>query len=125
MISIGRLKFYSLLTLYLYRINARSSRPALIWATKRGQEKTARMSIQEGAEPGWTDCHSQGLLCRAALSGHDGILRLLLEHENINVDIKDDKGRTPLSWAASSGHETALQMLLGTEKVQVNSKDCY
>jgi ankyrin repeat protein len=86
--QINRL-FYSLLNSYLYRINARSSRPALIWATERGNEGNARMSIEEGPATRWTDWHGQGLLCRAASLGHDGILRLLLEHGNIDVDITD------------------------------------
>lgn len=123
MMTVINRKFYSLLNPYLYRISARSSRPALIWATERGQEKTARTSMQEGPESGWTDCHGRGLVSQAASSGHDGILRLLLEHGNTTVDLRDHRGRTPLSWAPSSGRETALQLLLGTEKAQVDSKD--
>jgi hypothetical protein len=37
-------------------------------------------------------------------------MRLLLEN-GAEVDLKDTKGRTPLSWAASRGHESTIQLL--------------
>ena len=89
-------RIYSLLNSYLYRINPCSSRPALVWATLQANEGTARLSIQEGAEPEWIDAHGRGLLCLAVKSRHDAIVRILLGTGKINVDLGDSDGRTPL-----------------------------
>lgn len=53
-------------------------------------------------------------LHRAARSGHDEVVRLLLQHEaDIHaVDKANDYGRTALHVAAACGHETTLQLLL-------------
>ena len=39
------------------------------------------------------------------------------------VEIKDDYGRTPLSWAAGEGHEAVVQLLIGRGGVDTNTKD--
>src|SRR4051812_14395863 len=80
-------RFYLLLNSYLYRINSCSSRPALVWATLQVNEGTARMSIQEGAEPEWMYGHGRGLLCLDVKSRHDAIVRILLETRKINIDL--------------------------------------
>ncbi|KAK7409434.1 hypothetical protein QQX98_008395 [Neonectria punicea] len=48
---------------------------------------------------------------RAAESGHEGIVKLLLE-KGANVEAKDDYGWTPLLWAAENGHEGIVKLLL-------------
>ena len=40
------------------------------------------------------------------------------------VDLNDDTGRTPLSWAAGAGHEAVVRLLVERDGVDVNSKDC-
>ena len=39
------------------------------------------------------------------------------------VDLKDDSGRTPLSWAAETGHEAVVRLLLERDDVEINAKD--
>jgi len=41
----------------------------------------------------------------------------------VEVDSKDEYGRTPLSWATSNGHEAIVELLLSTGKVEVDSKN--
>jgi ankyrin repeat protein len=41
----------------------------------------------------------------------------------VEVDCKDNLGRTPLSWAAGRGHEAIVQLLLLREDVEINSTD--
>ncbi|KAF2192361.1 ankyrin, partial [Zopfia rhizophila CBS 207.26] len=43
----------------------------------------------------------------------------------VDVDSKDEAGRTPLSWAAENGREAVVKLLLETGKVDVDSKDNY
>ena len=46
-----------------------------------------------------------------AYFGLDDFLSNILEH-NKDVDLRDDDGRTPLSWAAENGHSAAVKLLL-------------
>jgi ankyrin repeat protein len=39
--------------------------------------------------------------------------------ETCKVDLKDNNGRTPLSWAAQNGHEAIVKLLVETGKVDV------
>jgi ankyrin repeat protein len=56
--------------------------------------------------------------------GLAGVVKLLLETGNVDVDSQDSEyGRTPLSWAAGEGYEAVVKLLLDTGKVDVNSKD--
>ncbi|KAK1762028.1 hypothetical protein QBC33DRAFT_582006 [Phialemonium atrogriseum] len=42
---------------------------------------------------------------------------------DIDVDLKDQDGQTPLSWAARNGHEAVVKQLLDTGQVDIDSKD--
>ena len=39
------------------------------------------------------------------------------------VELKDDCGLTPLSWAAFKGHETIVRLLIGKYGIDINAKD--
>ena len=52
-------------------------------------------------------------------------VKLLLSTGKIDVDARDNYGRTPLLRAASNGHEAVVKLLLGTGKVDVDAKDKY
>lgn len=43
-------------------------------------------------------------LALVAWHGHDGIVRLLLERDDVSVESLDNSGQTPLSLAARKGH---------------------
>jgi ankyrin repeat protein len=61
----------------------------------------------------------------AAGNGHEAVVKLLMESDNVDVDSRDKSGRTPLSWAAENGEEVMVKLLLETGKVDVDSKDKY
>jgi ankyrin repeat protein len=54
--------------------------------------------------------------------GTRGWLSYLLARDDVEVDSKDNDGRTPLSWAADTGHEEVVSYC-GTDGVDVDSKD--
>ncbi|KAH8744168.1 ankyrin repeat-containing domain protein, partial [Hyaloscypha finlandica] len=60
----------------------------------------------------------------AAQSGHEGIVKLLLE-KGADVEAKDSVSRTPLLYAAKNGNKTTAQLLLATNRIDVDSKDFY
>ncbi|PMD50436.1 ankyrin [Hyaloscypha bicolor E] len=53
-------------------------------------------------------------LSRAAELGHEGVVKLLLEHK-ADINVEDKAGRTARDLAASNGHETIAQLLLEHE----------
>ena len=52
------------------------------------------------------------------------VVKVLLKHDGIDVESRDDEGRTPLSWAASGGAFAVVDAFLGHGVgVDVNAKD--
>jgi ankyrin repeat protein len=51
------------------------------------------------------------------------MVKLLVDTGKVDVDFKDENGRTPLSWAAEEGHEAVVKLLVDTGKVDIDSKD--
>ena len=71
-----------------------------------------------------TDCTGNTALLWAAKNGHEGVVTMLLEREDVNPNQLDDKyGLTPLTWAATKGHEEVVAMLLKREDVNPNQAD--
>ncbi|KAL8318557.1 hypothetical protein RB597_005710 [Gaeumannomyces tritici] len=64
-------------------------------------------------------------LSRAAVNGHEAVVKQLLATGSVDVDSKDNSGQTPLSLAAGRGHEAVVKQLLATGSVDVDSKDNY
>ena len=70
------------------------------------------------------DCTGITSLIWAVVRGHEEVVRMLLEREDVNPDQPDSKyGRTPLSWAAEKGHDGIVKMLLAREEVNPDHAD--
>jgi hypothetical protein len=77
--------------------------------------------------PDLKDGYSRTPLSYAAANGHEGIAKLLLATDKVDVDAKAglEFGRTPLSYAAENGHEGIVKLLLAIDKVDVDAKDGF
>ena len=62
-------------------------------------------------------------LALAAENGHEQVVNLLLERNDVEADSKDKNGRSPLSYAAMYGHEKVVKLLLERNDVEADSKD--
>ena len=70
------------------------------------------------------DCMGMTALAWAAVRGHEGIVKMLLQREDVDPGRPDTKGgRTPLSWAAGNGHSGVVKMLLDREDVNPDQAD--
>ena len=70
------------------------------------------------SEPGLTP------LLWTARNDHEGIVKLLLQREDVNPDTPDAVyDQTPLSWAARKGHEGMVKQLLEREGVNPDIPD--
>ena len=58
------------------------------------------------------------------MKGHEAVVKLLLERENVDPNRSDKDGRTPLWWAAMKGHEGVVKLLLEREDIDPNLSDC-
>ena len=60
-----------------------------------------------------------------AESGHEGMVKLLLDRKEVNPDSKENYSTTPLLRAAEGGHEGIVKLLLDREEVNPDSEDHY
>ncbi|KAL2841364.1 ankyrin [Aspergillus pseudodeflectus] len=58
-----------------------------------------------------------------AWHGHEAVVRLLLDRQDVKADSKDNDGLTPISFAAGGGHEAVVRLLLDRQDVDADSKD--
>jgi len=58
----------------------------------------------------------------AAKRKHEALVKLLLSTDKVDVDLKDNWGRTLVLLAAKSGFEVVVRLLLDTSKVDADSK---
>ncbi|KAI9779019.1 MAG: hypothetical protein M1816_003779 [Peltula sp. TS41687] len=62
-------------------------------------------------------------LSLAAKQGHEAIVKLLTDRNDVDVNSKGSSGTTPLSLAAWQGHEAVVKLLIDRNDIDVNSKN--
>ncbi|KAH0491908.1 hypothetical protein TgHK011_003310 [Trichoderma gracile] len=67
----------------------------------------------------------RGPLSWAAESGHECIVKMLLDTGAVEIDARDCYGQTPLAFAAEAGHEAIVKLLLDTGQVDINALDSH
>jgi ankyrin repeat protein len=105
-------RLYNTLSGHLYQNNIKSHASwALIWAAEHGNEATARLMIDNGADVN-TLIHNETPLIVASRRKHEGVVRLLLD-ENADVNACSQRPDVcALSAAVIAGSEKVVQMLL-------------
>ncbi|KAK4161596.1 hypothetical protein QBC43DRAFT_243126 [Cladorrhinum sp. PSN259] len=96
----------------------------------KGVQESSQMTSQQSSHEteGQQELDKEGQaetetdLIGASYEGDQSMVKLLLGLSNVEIDPKDSRNRTPLSWAAKQGHETVVQLLL-EKGADVKSKD--
>ena len=90
-----------------------------------GLDKIAIAFLEElgGCGADIADGRGRSPLAWAAESGHEGVVKLLLDRKEVNPDSRGYRCRTPLSCAAVGGHEGIVKLLLDRKEVNPNSED--
>jgi ankyrin repeat protein len=106
------------------QINARSAdgRTALMYALEKNRIPIAELLIKKGADVNATDRKRQNILHYLAPLQQAGQLIALLPAEGVNVNAKDDTGRTPLLVAAMSARWSNVE-LFASKGADVNIAD--
>ena len=127
-----------------------SGRTALSWAAENGHEGVVRLFLRPRfanprsigprlgrawravgllfgrryINPDRSSKYDETPLSFAAQNGHEGIVKLLLEREDVKPDTLDTiYGQTPILRAAGSGHEGIVKLLLGRKDVNPDTPD--
>jgi hypothetical protein len=100
---LGNLKFLGNLNLLANEV--------LKCAINTGHEAVVELLIvRDDVDVNTKDKGGRTPLSRAALNGHEAVVKLLLE-KGAELEAKDEDGRTPLLWAARNGHEAVVKLL--------------
>ena len=94
-------------------------------AVIHGSENAVRALLMHNVNVNFTYRNGRTPLWEAASLEHEGIVRLLIDRDDINPNSKDSRGITPLSIAVKCGHVAVSKLLLEREDVDANSKDYF
>ncbi|KAJ6151625.1 hypothetical protein N7470_007222 [Penicillium chermesinum] len=105
---------------------------AVHWAALANDEWSLKSLIKRGFDYEHCDYMGRDPLSHAAELGHVDIVKALLEIEGIEVDRRDETGRTPLIWAVNGSRDRPIgqtklvvESLFRTNRVDFNARDNY
>uniref|UniRef100_A0A2K6SSH5 Regulatory factor X associated ankyrin containing protein n=1 Tax=Saimiri boliviensis boliviensis TaxID=39432 RepID=A0A2K6SSH5_SAIBB len=87
----------------------------LIWASAFGEIETVRFLLEWGADPHILAKERESALSLASTGGYTDIVGLLLERD-VDINIYDWNGGTPLLYAVRGNHVKCVEALLGEWK---------
>ena len=100
---------------------------ALMEASSDGNKEIVELLLKHGADVNIKGNDGNTALMFAlpekGLKESKEIVKLLLNHLNMNVNIQNNKGFTALMWAAYNGLKEAIELLLNHPSIDVNIKD--
>jgi ankyrin repeat protein len=95
----------------------------LYYAVCNGDQEVIKLLLRRDTQVDSEEDVRKELLFSAVKHGNEEVVSLLLETGKVGSDVKDNDGRTPLSWTATNGHVTLAKLLVDTGKVDINSED--
>lgn len=92
-------------------------------AASFGKPKLVTFLISSGSNPNLLDGEGYTALFRAVECGHEAVVRVLLENETVDANLKGDLGKGSLVCGFLSRNANIVDLLLGSSSVDVNDKD--
>ena len=94
----------------------------LVWAARNGHVGVAEIFLGPGGiDPNLpAGLYDRTPLGDAAAWGHEEVVKLLLERQDVDPNRLDNREETPLGWAAVEGHEGVVKLLLERKDVDPN-----
>ncbi|KAL2789328.1 ankyrin repeat-containing domain protein [Aspergillus keveii] len=111
---------------HLYTNNARKhNSSALLWAAEHNKQPTAELSLRHGGNINATDSDGRTPLFWTSWQAHNDLARFFLRigKGKIDVNLKENRGVTPLNYACMQGNTGIVRMLLETGKADVNTPE--
>ena len=95
----------------------------IVFASGQGLISVVRLLLSSRFGANLKDKHLALSLAEATRSGHEGVVKLLLDTDRIGVNFRDDNGDTPLHRAIVRGHKGLVKLLLARDGIDVNLGD--
>lgn len=89
--------------------------PMMIASTLDSEElglKVIRLCLKKGADINRLDATGRSVLSHACMQGKEDIVAFLLQEDNLERNLPDNNGDTPLNLAAARGHLCCLELLV-------------
>jgi ankyrin repeat protein len=110
---------------HLYTNNARKYNSSALWAAEHNKQPTAELSLRHGGNINATDSDGRTPLFWTSWQAHNDLARFFLRigKGKIDVNLKENRGVTPLNYACMQGNTGIVRMLLETGKADVNTPE--
>jgi ankyrin repeat protein len=96
----------------------------LLQASRIGHEGIVHILLEWGVDINLTDGYHRTAMSWASKEGQDSVVKLLLQAEGIDINLKDGIcGQNALSLASENRHDSVVKLLLQAEGIDINSKD--
>ena len=105
--------------------NATGLHLAAIFGLRAILERLLESLKEDNVVIGFADERRRTPLSFAAQGGHEAVVELLMERDDVDVDSKNDWAETPLFLAAEHGHEAVVELLMERDDVDVDSKNSW
>jgi ankyrin repeat protein len=99
----------------------------LIVASRNGSKDVVAFLLEKGIDVNQTDKYDEIMwataLMYASQEGHAEVVKMLIQHKNIDINQQNENGKTALMLASERGHEDIVKMLLEKENIEINQGD--